>query len=70
MGRQGSVCAPLHAGIQGAIDSLFGTFVHVTLRIGSTDVGILFLSWDQKHTNLVRVSTQDDQAKALTGSNL
>ena len=58
MGRQGSVCAPFHAGIQGAIDRLFESFVHVTLLVGSTDLGILFLSGDQKHTILVRVSTQ------------
>ena len=58
MGRQGSLCTPLHAGVQGAIDRLLGTFGHVTLLIGSTDLGIFFLSRDQKHTNLVRVSTQ------------
>ena len=66
MGRQGSVCAPLHAGIQGAIDRLFESFVHVTLLVGSTDLGTLFLSRDQKHTILVRISTQAlDQAWAV-----
>ena len=48
-GRQASVCTPLHAGVQGAINRLLGTF---------------FLSRDQKHTNLVRVSTQNwDQVR-------
>ena len=43
MGRQGSVGTPLHAGIQGAINRLFERFVHVTLLVGSTDLGIPFL---------------------------
>ena len=63
-GRQASVCTPLHAGVQGAINRLLGTFRHVTLLIGSTDLGTFFLSRDQKHTNLVRVSTQNwDQVR-------
>ena len=63
-GRQASVCTPLHAGVQGAINRLLGTFGHVTLLIGSTDLGAFFVSRDQKHTNLVRVSTQNwDQAR-------
>ena len=55
MGRQGSVFAPLHEGIQGGIDRLVEIFVNVILLIGSTDLGNLFLSRVQKHTNLARV---------------
>ena len=58
MGRQASISTPFHAGAQGAIDRLFGTFRHSTLLFGSTDLGMLFLSRDQKHTNLARISTQ------------
>ena len=70
MGRQGSVCTPLHAGVQAAINRLLGTFRHVTLLIGSTDLETFVVSRDQKYTNLVRVSTQNlDQARP-TGSSL
>ena len=69
-GRQASVCTPLHAGVQGAINRLLGTFRHVTPLIGSTDLETFVVSRDQKHTNFVRVSTQNwDQARP-TGSSL
>ena len=42
----------------------------MTLLIGSTDLEAFVVSRDQKHTNLVRVSTQNwDQARP-TGSSL
>ena len=56
--RKASITTPLHAGVQGAIERLSRSDRHVTLRIGSTDIGIVFPFWDQKNTNLVRDSTQ------------
>ena len=70
MGRQGTVCNNSQTGVQGAINRLLGTFRHVTPLIGSTDLETFVVSRDQKHTNLVRVSTQNwDQARP-TGSSL
>ena len=57
-GRKASITTPLHAGVHGAIERLSRFGRHVTLRIGSTELGILFLSWDQKNTKVVRVRTQ------------
>ena len=56
--RKASVTTPLHACVQGAIKRLSRSDRHVTLRIGSTEIGIVFLFRDQKNTNLVRDSTQ------------
>ena len=56
--RKASITTPLHAGVQGAIERLFRSVNHVTLRFGSTDIGIVFPFRDQKNTNLVRDSTQ------------
>ena len=56
--RKASVTTPLHASVQSAIERLSRSDRHVTLRVGSTELGILFLSWDQKNTKVVRVSTQ------------
>ena len=56
--RKASVTTPLHASVQGAIERLSRSDRHVTLRFGSTDIGIVFPFRDQKHTNLVRNSTQ------------
>ena len=56
--RKASVTTPLHACVQGAIERLSRSDRHVTLRFGSTDIGIVFPFRDQNHTNLVRDSTQ------------
>ena len=56
--RKASVTTPLHACVQGAIERLSRSDRHVTLRVGSTDIGIVFPFRDQKNTNLVRDSTQ------------
>ena len=56
--RKASVTTPLHACVQGAIKRLSRSDRHVTLRFGSTEIGIVFLFRDQKNTNLVRDSTQ------------
>ena len=56
--RKASVTTPLHACVQGAIERLSRSDRHVTLRFGSTDIGIVFPFRDQKNTNLVRDSTQ------------
>ena len=56
--RKASVATPLHACVQGAIERLSRSDRHVTLRFGSTEIGIIFLFWDQEDTNLVRDSTQ------------
>ena len=56
--RKASITTPLHAGVEGAIERLPRCDRHVTLSIGSTDIGIVFPLRDQKNTNLVRVSTQ------------
>ena len=56
--RKASITTPLHACVQGAIERLSRSDRHVTLRIGSTDIGIVFPLRDQKNTNLVRDSTQ------------
>ena len=55
--RKASITTPLHAGVQGAIERLSRFDRHVTLRIGSTDVGFVFPLRDQKNINLVRDST-------------
>ena len=56
--RKASVTTPLHACVQGAIERLSRSDRHVTLRFGSTDIGIVFPFRDQKNTNLVRDSTR------------
>ena len=57
--RKASVTTPLHASVQSAIERLSRSDSrHVTLRFGSTDIGIVFPFRDQKNTNLVRDSTQ------------
>ena len=56
--RKASVTTPLHACVQGAVERLSRSDRHVTLRFGSTDIGIVFPFRDQNHTNLVRDSTQ------------
>ena len=56
--RKASVTTPLHACVQGAVERLSRSDRHVTLRFGSTDIGIVFPFRDQKNTNLVRDSTQ------------
>ena len=56
--RKAAIATPLHAGVQGAIERLSWSDRHVTLRIGSTDIGVVFPLRDQKNTNLVRDSTQ------------
>ena len=56
--RQASINTPFHAGVQGAIKRFSWSDRHVTLRIGSTDIGVVFPLRDQKNTNLVRDSTQ------------
>ena len=56
--RKASVTTPLHACVQGAIKRLSRSDRHVTLRFGSTEIGIVFPFRDQKNTNLVRDSTQ------------
>ena len=56
--RKASVTTPLHASVQGAIEMLSRSDRHVTLRIGSTDIGIVFSISGSKNTNLVRDSTQ------------
>ena len=58
MRRKASVTTPLHASVQGAIERLSRSDRHVTLRIGSTDIGIVFSISGSKNTNLVRDSTQ------------
>ena len=56
--RKASVATPLHACVQGAIERLSRSDRHVTLRFGSTDIGIVFPFRDQKNTNLVRGPAQ------------
>ena len=46
--RKASITTPLHAGVQGAIERLSRSDRHVTLPIGSTDIGIVFPLRDQK----------------------
>ena len=46
--RKASITTPLHAGVEGAIERLPRCDRHVTLGIGSTDIGIVFPLRDQK----------------------
>ena len=46
--RKASVATPLHACVQGAVERLSRSDRHVTLRFGSTEIGIVFLFRDQK----------------------
>ena len=64
--RKTSITTPLHASVQGAIEWLSRSDRHVTLRIGSTDIGIVFPLRDQKNTNLVRDSTQSLRLPCLS----
>ena len=56
--RKASVTTPLHACVQGAVERLSRSDRHVTLRFGSTEIGIIFsISGSKKHKSCQGLNT-------------